>query len=256
MPSPKPLLVAILGPTATGKSALALATAERFGGEIVNCDSTAVYRGFDIGTDKVPPAEQRGNDLTAFYTSFAANPTGRQLANLFFVLSGILGPFVVVAVSERLRGHSEGWARWSLVVGTLAIVATGIHGFYNLIVTPIQANLYNSGDLEAGMLIDGIVRQRQNESGEKSYSAVLRSLEKENRVRRHDRAGPGPELRGAGPDWGAPRGRRSDSRCPGRGEATRPLGSTSRPPATQSGELSWIIRSGLPSGSLKPSTVS
>jgi tRNA dimethylallyltransferase len=52
--------VAVLGPTATGKSALALAIAGRFGGEIVNCDSTAVYRGFDIGTDKVPDAERRG----------------------------------------------------------------------------------------------------------------------------------------------------------------------------------------------------
>ncbi len=94
----------------------------------------------------ITPAEQRGADLAAFYTSFAANPTGRQLANLCFVLSGALGPFVVAAVSERLREQSEGWARWSLVVGTLAIVATGLHGFYNLIVTPIQANLYNSGD--------------------------------------------------------------------------------------------------------------
>jgi len=37
-----------------------MAMAERFGGEVVSCDSTAVYRGFDIGTDKVPPAEQRG----------------------------------------------------------------------------------------------------------------------------------------------------------------------------------------------------
>ena len=55
----RPLAIAVLGPTATGKSALALALAERFGGEIVNCDSTAVYRGFDIGTDKVPPAERR-----------------------------------------------------------------------------------------------------------------------------------------------------------------------------------------------------
>ena len=54
------VVVAVLGPTATGKSALALALAERFGGEIINCDSTAVYRGFDIGTDKVPPAERRG----------------------------------------------------------------------------------------------------------------------------------------------------------------------------------------------------
>ena len=53
-------LVAILGPTATGKSALGLAIAERFDGEIINCDSTAVYRGVDIGTDKVPAAERRG----------------------------------------------------------------------------------------------------------------------------------------------------------------------------------------------------
>lgn len=54
------VLVAILGPTATGKSALALALAERFGGEIVSCDSTAVYRGFDIGTDKVRVEDRRG----------------------------------------------------------------------------------------------------------------------------------------------------------------------------------------------------
>ena len=52
-------MLAVLGPTASGKSALGMAVAERIGGEILNCDSTAVYRGFDIGTDKVPPAEQR-----------------------------------------------------------------------------------------------------------------------------------------------------------------------------------------------------
>ena len=56
----KPAVVAILGPTATGKSALALAVAERYDGEIVNCDSTAVYRGFDIGTDKIAVADRRG----------------------------------------------------------------------------------------------------------------------------------------------------------------------------------------------------
>jgi tRNA dimethylallyltransferase len=55
-----PAVVAILGPTATGKSALALAIAERYGGEIINCDSTAVYRGFDIGTDKISTAGRRG----------------------------------------------------------------------------------------------------------------------------------------------------------------------------------------------------
>ena len=56
----KPVAVAILGATATGKSALALAVAEKFNGEIINCDSTAVYRGFDIGTDKMAVADQRG----------------------------------------------------------------------------------------------------------------------------------------------------------------------------------------------------
>jgi tRNA dimethylallyltransferase len=53
-------VLAIVGPTATGKSALGIAIAQRFDGEIVSCDSTAVYRGFDIGTDKVPVSEQRG----------------------------------------------------------------------------------------------------------------------------------------------------------------------------------------------------
>jgi tRNA dimethylallyltransferase len=55
----KPLVLAILGPTATGKSAIALAAALRYGGEIINCDSTAVFRGFDIGPDKLPYAERR-----------------------------------------------------------------------------------------------------------------------------------------------------------------------------------------------------
>jgi tRNA dimethylallyltransferase len=54
------IFVAILGPTASGKSALSLDLAERLGGEIVNCDSTAVYRGLDIGTDKLPAQARRG----------------------------------------------------------------------------------------------------------------------------------------------------------------------------------------------------
>ena len=55
-----PRLIAILGPTAVGKSALGIGLARRLGGEVVSCDSTAVYRGFDIGTDKVPVEERQG----------------------------------------------------------------------------------------------------------------------------------------------------------------------------------------------------
>src|ERR1019366_4271701 len=53
-------LVAVAGPTGSGKSDLALLIAETFDGEIVNCDSLQVYRHFDIGTAKLPLAERRG----------------------------------------------------------------------------------------------------------------------------------------------------------------------------------------------------
>jgi tRNA dimethylallyltransferase len=55
-----PPLVAIVGPTASGKSALGVWLAERLGGEVVACDSTQLYRGFDIGTAKPSAAERRG----------------------------------------------------------------------------------------------------------------------------------------------------------------------------------------------------
>ncbi len=54
----EPLVVVVLGPTASGKTALALAIARRFHGEIVNCDSVAMYREFDIGTAKPSVAER------------------------------------------------------------------------------------------------------------------------------------------------------------------------------------------------------
>jgi len=53
-------LVVIVGPTASGKSALAVRIAERFDGEVVACDSTQLYRGFDIGTAKPSVTERSG----------------------------------------------------------------------------------------------------------------------------------------------------------------------------------------------------
>src|SRR6267154_1346595 len=57
--SPEPRVICLAGATATGKSAVALALAERLGGEIVSVDSMQVYRGLDIGTAK-PSAAERG----------------------------------------------------------------------------------------------------------------------------------------------------------------------------------------------------
>src|SRR5678816_2719069 len=55
---PPPLPIFLVGPTASGKSAVALALAEKLGGEIISVDSMQVYRGLDIGTAKPSPAER------------------------------------------------------------------------------------------------------------------------------------------------------------------------------------------------------
>jgi tRNA dimethylallyltransferase len=56
----RPPLVAVVGPTAAGKTALSLDLAERLGGEVVNTDAMQVYRGMDIGTAKLPHEQRRG----------------------------------------------------------------------------------------------------------------------------------------------------------------------------------------------------
>ena len=65
MPEPastdsSPQIIAIVGPTASGKSALGIEVARRIGGEIINCDSVQVYQEIEIATAKVPIAERRG----------------------------------------------------------------------------------------------------------------------------------------------------------------------------------------------------
>ena len=59
-PDARPRVIAIGGPTATGKTALSVALASRFGGEILSADSMQIYRGLDVGTAKVTPQEMQG----------------------------------------------------------------------------------------------------------------------------------------------------------------------------------------------------
>ncbi|MEX0596689.1 MAG: tRNA (adenosine(37)-N6)-dimethylallyltransferase MiaA [Candidatus Paceibacterota bacterium] len=58
--SPKPQILIIAGPTATGKTELSLELAKRLNGEIINIDSVQIYRHFNIGSAKLPVAEQQG----------------------------------------------------------------------------------------------------------------------------------------------------------------------------------------------------
>ena len=74
----KTKIIVIVGPTAVGKTALAIEVAKRFGGEVVSGDSQQVYRGLDIGTAKASPEEQAAvphhlidvREVTESYSAF------------------------------------------------------------------------------------------------------------------------------------------------------------------------------------------
>jgi tRNA dimethylallyltransferase len=113
----KPLpLVAVVGPTASGKSALGVWLAEELGGEVVACDSTQLYRGFDIGTAKPTPAERRGIPHHLIDVLGAEEPATagayRQMA--LSTLAGLRGrarlPIFTVGTGLYLRALLEGLA--------------------------------------------------------------------------------------------------------------------------------------------------
>ena len=79
-----PLIVGVVGPTATGKSDLALDLAEAVGGEVVSADASQLYRGMDIGTAKVPVTERRGiphHQLDVLEVTQEASVAAYQLAS-------------------------------------------------------------------------------------------------------------------------------------------------------------------------------
>jgi len=112
--STEPLLVVILGPTASGKTALSLKIAEQFAGEIVSCDSVAVYREFDIGTAK-PSVEERERvrhhliDVASPIEEFTAGDYSRIARKVIAEISsrGCL-PIVVGGTGLYLRALLEG----------------------------------------------------------------------------------------------------------------------------------------------------
>lgn len=109
-----PLLVVVLGPTGSGKTALSLALAERFGGEIVNCDSVALYHDFHIGTAK-PTPEERARvphhlfDVADPITQVTAGEYARQARQVLREISARHKlPIVVGGTGLYLRALLEG----------------------------------------------------------------------------------------------------------------------------------------------------
>jgi tRNA dimethylallyltransferase len=109
-------LVAVIGPTASGKSALGVWLAEQLGGEVIACDSTQLYRGFDIGTAKPSPAERRGipHHLVDVLGAEEAATAGGYRQMALAALADLRGrarlPFFTVGTGLYLRALLEGLA--------------------------------------------------------------------------------------------------------------------------------------------------
>lgn len=112
---PAPLVV-IAGPTASGKSALGIYLAQELGGEVLACDSTQVYRHFDIGTAKVPPAGQQGiaHHLTDLCEPHEVFTAGEYRQRAIPVLEDLRArgnlPVLTVGTGLYLRALLEGLA--------------------------------------------------------------------------------------------------------------------------------------------------
>lgn len=107
-------LICIVGPTGAGKSELAIRMAESLDGEIVNCDSLQIYKGFDIGTAKVPLKERRGIphhliDVTEPQNVFTAGEYSRRAREMIAdITSRGKTPIVAGGTGFYLRALLDG----------------------------------------------------------------------------------------------------------------------------------------------------
>ena len=108
--------IAIIGPTGTGKSHLALDVAEVVGGEIVNADAMQLYRGMDIGTAKLPPAERRGiphhqlDVLDVTDTATVANYQRGAAADVEAIMARGAVPVIVGGSMLYVQSLLDDWA--------------------------------------------------------------------------------------------------------------------------------------------------
>ena len=149
-------LVAVAGPTGSGKSGLALAIAAAFGGEVVNCDSLQVYRYFDIGTAKLPLEERRG---IAHHLMDIANPDELFTAGEYARLARA----AIAEISDR---------------GRLPVVAGGT-GFY---LRALLDGLFE-GPMRNQALRDRLATREERRPG--SLHRLLRQFDAESAARIH-----------------------------------------------------------------------
>lgn len=133
--------IAVVGPTATGKSDLGLALAQRFGGEIVNVDAMQQYRGMDIGTAKLPVDERRGvphhqlDVLDVTETATVARYQQSARADVEAIAARGAVPVIVGGSMMYVQSLLDDWefpatdprvrARWEAVLAERGV--TGLH---------------------------------------------------------------------------------------------------------------------------------
>jgi tRNA dimethylallyltransferase len=149
LPPREPLLVVVLGPTASGKTALSLAIARRFHGEIVNCDSVAMYRDFEIGTAK-PSAAERA-EVPHHLLDFV-DPTASVSAGEYARLARL----ALNEIAER---------------GRLPIVSGGTGLYLRALLQGLFAGPQRSEALRISL------RQRAEQSGPERLHRILRRLD-------------------------------------------------------------------------------
>ncbi|MEK7508049.1 MAG: tRNA (adenosine(37)-N6)-dimethylallyltransferase MiaA [Patescibacteria group bacterium] len=158
----KPKLLVIVGPTASGKTALAIELAKKFGGEIVSADSRQIYRGMDIGTAKPPfsPASRRvdakmsvPNDRSRFGIQYLPHSIPHHLID-------IKDPDEDYTVADYKRDAIKA-IRGILNIGKLPILVGGT-GLYvkavveNLDIPKVKENPSLRNELEADLKISGL----------------------------------------------------------------------------------------------------
>ena len=154
----EPLLVAVLGPTASGKTALALTIARHFAGEIVNCDSVAMYRDFEIGT---------------------AKPTAAERAEVPHHLLDFIDPTANVTAGEYSRQARHVLAEISKR-NRLPIVSGGTGLYLRALLEGIFAGPQRLEELRNNL------RQRAEESGPEHLHRILRRLDSSAAERIHE----------------------------------------------------------------------
>ncbi|MEV0946375.1 tRNA (adenosine(37)-N6)-dimethylallyltransferase MiaA [Rhodococcus sp. NPDC049939] len=131
--------IAVVGPTGTGKSDLALDLAERLGGEIVNIDAMQLYRGMDIGTAKLAPDEWRGiphhqlDVLDVTETATVANYQKAAARDVEAILGRGAAPIIVGGSMMYVQALLDEWsfpatdaairARWEEVLAERGVAA-------------------------------------------------------------------------------------------------------------------------------------